>query len=77
MNAGQQLDFVVLHPVGMGSNYTVVGKTGLVTLAGTGAVETFPGQHSRSAGDILGFWTSTGFQNPTPAIIRPLPNIVG
>jgi Ca2+-binding RTX toxin-like protein len=57
-NAGQQLDFLVLRPAG-GSNYTVVGKTGMVTLAGTGAVETFaasPGIPVQG-GDILGFWT--------------------
>src|SRR4051794_25703127 len=39
-NAGEQLDFLVLRPA-TGTNYTVVGKTGLVTLVGTGAVETF------------------------------------
>jgi hypothetical protein len=32
-NAGQQIDFLILRPTGRG-NYTVVGKTGLVTLAG-------------------------------------------
>src|SRR3954447_2737110 len=40
-NAGQQLDFLVLRPTPTAGNYTVVGKTGLVTLAGTGGVETF------------------------------------
>jgi Ca2+-binding RTX toxin-like protein len=56
-NAGQQLDFLVLRPAG-GSNYTVVGKTGVVTLAGDGALEVvatdpvIPVQ----GGDILGFW---------------------
>lgn len=36
INAGEQLRFVVLRPAG-GLNYTVVGQTGVVTLAGTGA----------------------------------------
>jgi hypothetical protein len=54
-NAGQQLDFLVLRPAG-GSNYTVVGKTNLVTLAGTGAVETFAANIAVQGGDILGFW---------------------
>jgi hypothetical protein len=53
-DAGQQLDFLVLRPAG-GSNYTVVGKTGLVTLAGTGA-ETFAVDIDVQGGDILGFW---------------------
>ena len=38
-NAGQQLDFLVLRSAG-GSDYTVIGKSGLVTLKGTG-LETF------------------------------------
>jgi hypothetical protein len=53
-NAGQQLDFLVLRPT-TGSNYTVVGKTGLVAL-GTGGVETFAANISVQGGDILGFW---------------------
>jgi Ca2+-binding RTX toxin-like protein len=44
-----------LRPAG-GSNYTVVGKTGLVTLKGTG-LETFPVNPIRvQGGDILGLW---------------------
>jgi hypothetical protein len=58
-NAGQQLDFLVLRPAG-GSDYTVVGKTGLVTLAGTGAVETFAADIDVQGGEILGIW-NTGF----------------
>jgi hypothetical protein len=54
-NAGQQLDFLVLRPTG-GSNYTVVGKTGPVTLAGTGAVETFAANIPVQGGEILGLW---------------------
>jgi hypothetical protein len=60
-NAGQQLDFLVLRPTTPPQTtgaYTVVGKSGLVTLAGTGA-ETFPvspGIFVRG-GDILGLWT--------------------
>jgi hypothetical protein len=53
-NAGQQLDFLVLRPAG-GSNYTVVGKTGLVTLRGTG-LNTFPVNIPVQGGDILGVW---------------------
>jgi hypothetical protein len=56
-NAGQQLDFLVLRPTG-GSDYTVIGKTGLQTLAGTGAVETFAASIPVQSGDILGFWLS-------------------
>jgi Ca2+-binding RTX toxin-like protein len=52
--AGRQLDFLVLRPAG-GSNYTVVGKTGLVTLRGTG-LETFPVNIRVQGGDILGLW---------------------
>jgi hypothetical protein len=58
-NTGQQVDFLVLRPAG-GSHYTVVGKSGLVTLAGTG-LETFPanelpGPFAVQGGDILGLW---------------------
>jgi hypothetical protein len=53
-NAGQQLDFLVLRPA-FESNYTVVGKTGLVTLRGTG-LETFPINIRVQGGDILGVW---------------------
>jgi hypothetical protein len=60
-NTGQQLDFLVLRPTG-GSNYTVVGKTGLVTLAGTG-LETFPAAIVVNGGDILGFWGNSGLNN--------------
>jgi hypothetical protein len=62
-NTGGQLVFFVLRPAGSGS-YKVVGKTGLVTLAGTG-LETFPANISVRAGDILGFWPKgqVGFSN--------------
>ena len=53
-NTGQHLDFLVMRP-GTGTNYTVVGKTGVVTLAGTGA-ETFPASIPAQAGDVLGFY---------------------
>jgi len=61
-NAGQQLDFLVLRPAG-GSNYTVVGKSGLVTLAGTGAVETFAADIDVQSGDILGVWSGGMLDN--------------
>jgi hypothetical protein len=54
-NGGQQLDFLVLRPT-TGSDYTVVGKTGLVTLDRAGGVETFAANISVQGGDILGFW---------------------
>ncbi len=54
-NTGQQLDFLLLRPAG-GSNYTVVGKTGIVTLATNSALETFAANVSAQAGDVLGIW---------------------
>ena len=59
--AGHQVDFLVLRPAGSNNTYTLVGKTGLVTLKGTG-LETFPVTPpiSVQAGDILGFWFSAG-----------------
>lgn len=58
--ASYQVDFLVLRPAGGSNNYTLVGKTGLVTLKGTG-LETFPVTPTISVqpGDILGFWFST------------------
>ena len=43
-------------------SYTVVGKTGLVTLAGTG-LETFTANIPVQSGDILGFWIGSTFAN--------------
>ncbi len=57
-NAGQQLDFLVLRPSGA-TSYTVVGRTGLVTLAGTG-LETFPSAIFAQSGDIIAFWQADG-----------------
>jgi hypothetical protein len=54
-NAGQQLDFLVLRQAG-GSNYTVVGESGIETLAGTGDVESFRASIAVKGGDILGVW---------------------
>jgi uncharacterized repeat protein (TIGR01451 family) len=54
-NAGQQLDFLLLRAAG-GSNYTVVGKTGIVTLATNSALETFAANIPAQAGDVLGMW---------------------
>jgi hypothetical protein len=58
-NKGQQLDFLILR-VGLGEDATfqVLGKTGLVTLQGTG-LETFSANIPVQAGyvlNILGFW---------------------
>ena len=61
INSGEQLDFLALRPAG-GLNYTVVGKTGVVTLTGLG-LETFPASIPVRAGDILGFWTAGGLYN--------------
>lgn len=55
-NPGEQLDFLALRPV-TGGTYAVVGKTGLVTLTGTG-FETFPANIPVHAGDILGYWSN-------------------
>ena len=59
--ASYQVDFLVLRPAVGSNNYTLVGKTGLVTLKGTG-LETFAVTPpiSVQAGDVLGFWFSTG-----------------
>jgi hypothetical protein len=54
-NTGEQLDFVVLRPM-PGPRYLVVGKTGVVTLNGTG-LETFSANISVAGGDVLGFWS--------------------
>jgi hypothetical protein len=62
-NAGQRVDFMVLRPVS-GSSYTVVGNTGVVTLAGTGSEpETFAADISVLAGDILGLWEAGSLKN--------------
>src|SRR5881227_3514766 len=54
-------------------SYTVVGKTGLVTLAGTG-LETFPANISVRAGDILGFWARPGLHSGFPNCARSVPS---
>ena len=54
-NEGQQLDFLVLRQAG-GSDYTVVGESGLETLAGSGDVESFRASIAVKGGDILGVW---------------------
>jgi Ca2+-binding RTX toxin-like protein len=54
-NEGQQLDFLVLRQA-EGSDYTVVGETGIETLAGTGSVESFRASIAVKGGDILGIW---------------------
>jgi hypothetical protein len=72
-NTGDELDFVVLRPE-PGGRYLVVGKTGVVTLKGTG-LETFSANISVAGGDILGFWTF-GLDNcfragPTRLVVTP------
>jgi hypothetical protein len=57
-NSGSRLEFLVLRPA-KGSNYTVVGTTGLLTLAGTG-LETFQADIGVQEGDILGFSIPAG-----------------
>jgi len=54
-STGEELDFLVLRQTS-GSNYAVVGNTGVVTLKGTG-LETFSANISVVGGDILGFWS--------------------
>jgi hypothetical protein len=61
-NAGQQLSFLVLRPTSVNFDYTVVGMTQVVTLAGTG-LETFPADITVQGGDIIGFWTDTPVEN--------------
>jgi uncharacterized repeat protein (TIGR01451 family) len=56
-SAGDQRDFLVLR--GSGGNYTVVGKTGLVTLLGSGT-QSFPANIAVQSGDILGFFVAGG-----------------
>ena len=53
-NAGDTLDFLILRPTSTPGDYTVVGKTGVVTLAGTG-LETFTADIPVQSGDILAF----------------------
>ncbi len=60
-NAGQQLDFEVLQPNADGS-YTIVGHTGIQTLAGSDGVETFPADIPVSGGEVLGYY-ETGTDN--------------
>jgi hypothetical protein len=59
-NKGDELDFLVLHRLGDSVSYTVVGKTGLVTLKGTG-LETFSTRIAVDGPDqgqaYLGLWT--------------------
>ena len=74
-NAGQQLDFLVLRPATppqTTGDYAVVGKTGLVTLAGTG-LETFPANIPVQGGDILGWWQAGTLEN----CHRFIPTLVG
>jgi hypothetical protein len=61
-NAGQQLDFQVLRPEG-GTMYMVVGHTGIVPLAGTGATETFSANIDTQANDVLGVYDVTSVTN--------------
>ena len=56
LNAGGQLDFLVLRPASTAGDYTVVGKTGLVTLQAGAGVQTFPADIPVQGGDILAFW---------------------
>ena len=59
-NPGEQLDFLVLRPTAELGAYTVIGKTGVVTLKGTQTgttVETFAANIAVQGGDVLGLWT--------------------
>jgi hypothetical protein len=75
-NAGQQLDFLVLRSAG-GSNYTVIGKTGVVTLKGTGpepetsrpALSSFTAETSSASGagfSIIAFTLAAAASSSTP-----------
>jgi hypothetical protein len=61
-NANQKLDFLVLRPAGGNNSFTVVGHSGLVTLAVSGNNAT-PANISVSAGDVLGLWADTSVTN--------------
>lgn len=54
VNKDQRLDFLALRPTGA-SKYIVIGKTSLITLAGTG-LEMFPANFAVRGGDLLGMW---------------------
>ncbi|MFL5830657.1 MAG: hypothetical protein ACJ76X_12130 [Solirubrobacteraceae bacterium] len=75
-NAGNQFDFLVLRPTGGGA-YQVIGKTGPVTLAGTGGIETFspPAPIAVRGGDILGWWS--GAPNVVSHCLRGAPDGTG
>ncbi|MGN6169159.1 MAG: hypothetical protein ACTHQQ_13465 [Solirubrobacteraceae bacterium] len=62
-NKDQQLRFLALRPVGLGTTYyTVIGETPLDKLAGTG-LETFPADIAVQGGDILGLWNPRTLSN--------------
>jgi hypothetical protein len=61
-NKGQQLEFVVLRPTSTAGDYTVVGKTDLVALEGTG-LETFSANIPAQGHDVLGWWQPTQVDN--------------
>jgi hypothetical protein len=64
-NAGNQLDFWVLRPGSNPGQYTIIGHSGVETLAGDGTDETFtPAKPIRvQAGDILGLYEVTDVQH--------------
>jgi hypothetical protein len=77
-NRGEQLAFLVLRPA-EGNSYTVVGKTGLVTLTGAGPEpETFPPARPISVqrGDILGFWLPANLANCGRDVTPPSGGVV-
>ena len=72
-NQGEQLAFLVLRPAGA-SDYTVVGKTDLVTLKGFGrGIETFSPKQpiSVQGGDILGLWLPDILRNCGSDVTAP------
>jgi hypothetical protein len=61
-NAGQQVAFLVLRPIG-GTDYTVIGTTGAVTLTATNGVQTFAVNIPVQGDDILGVWVANTLTN--------------
>ncbi|MEA2300061.1 MAG: large repetitive protein [Solirubrobacteraceae bacterium] len=73
VDSGAKADFLALRPFAPRDGapfggYTVVGRTGIVTLAGTG-LEAFPVDVPVSGSEILGTWT-----NLLPSCLRADPN---
>jgi hypothetical protein len=56
---GQQLDLLILRPTGIAGQFTVIARTGTVTLGGSGNLDTFSlgSPVNVQPGDVLGAYT--------------------